>query len=851
MLFKSPAVLQPVCGVLAVICLTSLLPVSRAGAQSTHVERSAASEADDPDARWGEGFGMGGINTSPQTIALDREGHLLVGGFFSFINGEPHRFVSALRDSVWQMPGGGTSGSVRHILPVDSGFVAAGDFLSVIQPGGDTLSVSRLAFWNGAEWKAMGGSDDRSVLTALPWLDGLVIGGWFTRVVQPDGEMVQTRSVAYWDGKRWHTMGEGPEGMFLAAAVHEGDLYVLTRTETSLIRKLLHRWDGESWSTVGGELRGGSFFGHALASDGIYLYVGGSFNQAIDEQGQTVSTSALVRWDGTSWSAPWGDVSGEVYTILVEDDGSIIVGGNEVRVGELDARHLIRWTGSQWTAVGSPAFDGAVARLARQNGRLYAAGEFSRAGGVVANRLAVMEEGQWSPVGEVFVSGPNRRVMGMFEHGDVLYLAGMFSAIGDRPIRLVAGLDNDGEWISFGEVLSEYSYAYANSVAVIGTTLFASGPLPGEPSGHAVLRHQAGSWSSISMPGIIPPAGVTVFEDRLHVIRGDAAFSFMGGGYAYANGPLVINDEGEITYPYGRLVYQSPASTPPRITALAATGSGLLVGGYFDGAEQPDGQILLSPRVVFWDGEGWMALGDGTGLGEGRISSLAETSDGRIFVAAQPAATDDDPEAFTVRQWDGERWVRLGGGITGSVNAIVAHGTDLYVGGWLSRAIQTDGEELRVHNIARWDGERWHSPGSGVNLSVYALAIRGEDLYVGGAFDHAGGRPSQYLARWHAGPAPSATAAGEIPVPDRILLETYPNPARGEISIRTVTPPGGAGRLLLYDLLGRRVAIVADELLGGGEATTRFNTGALPAGIYYLVLEGATERRVRSVIVVK
>ena len=42
---------------------------------------------------------------------------------------------------------------------------------------------------------------------------------------------------------------------------------------------------------------------------------------------------------------------------------------------------------------------------------------------------------------------------------------------------------------------------------------------------------------------------------------------------------------------------------------------------------------------------------------------------------------------------------------------------------------------MAVNNIAKWNGSTWSAFGSGMDGTVYALAVIGSDLYVGGIFD--------------------------------------------------------------------------------------------------------------------
>jgi hypothetical protein len=87
-----------------------------------------------------------------------------------------------------------------------------------------------------------------------------------------------------------------------------------------------------------------------------------------------------------------------------------------------------------------------------------------------------------------------------------------------------------------------------------------------------------------------------------------------------------------------------------------------------------------------------------------------------------------------------------GGGASTSVRALAVSGNDLYVGGNFDSA---GGVEAR--NIAKWNGSAWSALGSGVNgfYGVGALAVNGSDLYVGGDFTNAGGVTANRIARWN------------------------------------------------------------------------------------------------------
>ena len=97
-------------------------------------------------------------------------------------------------------------------------------------------------------------------------------------------------------------------------------------------------------------------------------------------------------------------------------------------------------------------------------------------------------------------------------------------------------------------------------------------------------------------------------------------------------------------------------------------------------------------------------------------------------------------------------WFPLGTGINNGTNgevwALAVIGSDLYVGGNFTTA----GGNTANH-IAKWNGSSW-SPlissnnVNGINGMVSALAVIGTDLYAGGWFTIAGGIPAVNIAKW-------------------------------------------------------------------------------------------------------
>jgi hypothetical protein len=103
---------------------------------------------------------------------------------------------------------------------------------------------------------------------------------------------------------------------------------------------------------------------------------------------------------------------------------------------------------------------------------------------------------------------------------------------------------------------------------------------------------------------------------------------------------------------------------------------------------------------------------------------------------------------LTIHVTNAQKWDSVGNGITGgssspSVLALATYNGELYAGGRFDSA---GGKP--ASNIARWDGTKWLSVGTGANSWVYALTVYNGKLYAAGVFDSTGGVLTCGIACW-------------------------------------------------------------------------------------------------------
>jgi hypothetical protein len=89
-------------------------------------------------------------------------------------------------------------------------------------------------------------------------------------------------------------------------------------------------------------------------------------------------------------------------------------------------------------------------------------------------------------------------------------------------------------------------------------------------------------------------------------------------------------------------------------------------------------------------------------------------------------------------------------------------------------------------------------------------------------------------------------------VPDAFVLEAnYPNPFNPQTTIGYVLAEAGAVRLVVYDVLGRQVAVLVDGVRPAGRHEVTFEAANLPTGVYLYRIDAGTFIQTRRMLLVK
>ncbi|MFO0828982.1 MAG: hypothetical protein U0572_12650 [Phycisphaerales bacterium] len=318
---------------------------------------------------------------------------------------------------------------------------------------------------------------------------------------------------------------------------------------------------------------------------------------------------------------------------------------------------------------------------------VYVGGGFTEAGGLDVSKVARWDLDGWSALGGTIVG----TVQCMLAHddgsGSALYVAGTISSIDGVAVNRIARWDG-ATWTPLGGGVNGTVFALASYDDGTGLALYAGG--------------------SFTSAGGLPANRLAKWNGR--------SWEAVGGG---------VNDT-------------------VRALAVRARGAspGLYVGGDFTAAG-----AVQANRIARWSANGWSALGGGANgavlamqFVDGPIPSASGLVIGGCFTTA------GDVPALAVARWSNDRWSALGAGLGSCVSALAVFddgtGPALVAGGAFSG------------RIARWDGAAWNVPAAGGTSSqVLEFAVfdegdgAGPGLFVGGAFDTAGGTQVRYVGR--------------------------------------------------------------------------------------------------------
>ncbi len=583
--------------------------------------------------------------------------------------------------------------------------------------------------------------------------------------VGPEGQLaLATYDLAMdGDGEIWADTGAGPE---------------LIGNHAGAVRRLLWK-DGELWAVGRFQLADGGPIG-------------------------------LARWDGSMWSgAPGGDPDADVFEILDDGEGAVIVGGEFTQIGGIAAQRVARWDGAVWEALDMPESARVLALERDDEGVLHAGGLFLLdPANMASSSLARWTGTAWERVAGGVAAGIGTGVVSDLEHVDgSMYVTGCFDQLGgaiasDGVARLVDGAwENLADPAPFGTPwFQEYICGFEPDPDVVflmpkqrlhhdGERLWVAGAFPGidEAASQSVAVLDDGGWRAADEAGL----GIGGTVQRL--AQGGASCDT----YALVGASHVAGEpwEGSVARFDGTTWQEAAPSLGDRFCPdFTVRGSGEIVVGCAGGD-------LLHP-----DGDSWETID----TLPGSVQQLALASDDTVWLAG------GDATGFVAHYDDGAPTIVEDGFDGFILRMAVGSGGDVVVGGGFANV-----GDIAANRIAYWDGASWSALGDGLVATPSVVAIADDGIYAG-SYDE--GVPGRFvLARW------DGSAWVELATPENGLAAPMGESSHtftgleitddGLVATGYVWPETGARNAYLlddegfHDLMGGIAAISVDDAL--------------------------------------
>lgn len=452
-------------------------------------------------------------------------------------------------------------------------------------------------------------------------------------------------------------------------------------------------------------------------------------------------------WDG-SFNITNLDVGSTVYAMAVGTNDEVVICTDFVNdVGDYTS-NIARWDGQRWTLLGGGT-SGFVNAIAIVGGNIYVGGEFSSIGGISARNLARWDGQRWNTVGQGTTNGTDAPVNALLSLGSTLYVGGNFAQAGTLSnANGIAALNVQTQtWSALrastasGVDGAVYALAANGSNLVIGGDFIKAGTL--DANNIAQWNVGNATWQTIGTGANAGTDGI------VYALAATPSNIFVGGDFRKVG---TRDAENIARWSISSQLWLSMGSgTDDVVRAIVPEGSNnCMIAGDFSMCGSTEVNYIAS-----WNGSTWQSYRNrgtvNTGVADVGVDApvycLAQSRNGNFFLGGDFFLYNEqqDISGSYIGVWNSSiGFSTLGGGLTYGIYAIALSGSDIYVGGDFSAI-----GGVKANNIARWDGRRWNTVGTGTDGAVYALAVNGTSLYAGGEFSRAGAVNTSNIARWN------------------------------------------------------------------------------------------------------
>lgn len=537
------------------------------------------------------------------------------------------------------------------------------------------------------------------------------------------------------------------------------------------------------WDNVGAG--GGAFKDgvNDVVVNGSDIYVGGWFTDA----GGNPEADHIAKWDGAQWTSLSNNGSGDgaltsAVTEMLFVGSDLYVIGYSFAVRDTNnttipnATSLAVWNGTAWSAapgLSAPLNDwGYALAYDAANNFIYIGGGFTNISGIAeADRVARLNlnTSTWSALGNNGASDgslDNSVYSLAIDSSGNLYAGGFFQNVNNGGVSIpeadrvakwdgtnwsALGSNGSGDGALSSSLVTALAVDASDNVYVGGGFTNAANIATAD----YIAKWDGANWSALgnngSGNGAISGGGNgTPIQDI--VIDGNSIY--VSGYFTIPTIPtadyLAKFDTGTNTWSSLGSNGAGNGSLNGGALGMAVSGGSLYVGGYMFDINNNGTANSSADYFGVWDGSNWGSLGDSNGVFNLDVNAIAVLGTD-VYVGGNFRDLGGNPAIDYLAKWDGSTWSAVGnagktyGALNATVYALAVSGSDLYIGGFFTNVYDnvTQNPITAADYIVRWDGTNWYALGSGtggngsLNGFVQAIAIDGNNIYAGGNFTNA------------------------------------------------------------------------------------------------------------------
>ena len=605
---------------------------------------------------------------------------------------------------------------------------------------GNVVGDAEVWMWDGSTWTMIGGDGINSSWADQTFEDVYAMTTDGTNVYVGLGVTAGDAEVWRWDGASWTRIGGDAINASWQVNTFEtvgslnyfsGNLYAGLGSSANDAE--VWRWDGASWTKIGGDSLNSGWttnyeFVPALTNDGTNLYAG---------IGVSAGDGEVWMWDGASWTKIGGDGLNASWNTVYETVRSLRYVGGYLYAGlgdSTDDAEVWMWNGASWTKIGGDSLNASwgagyegVYTIGTDGTNIYAGLGTGNGDG---------EVWMWNGATWTKIGGDGLNASWSTAEGDVVFTlpndgttiyAGIYDAGGGGYFYEWDGVS----WTRLGGQYVNNSWGYFGQGAVevlqvAGEYLYAG---MGTTAGSAqVWRHDGSTWSIVGGQGINNSWSANTYE-QISSMSSHEGNLYVGLGTTANDGEVWRWDGATWTQIGGDSLNSGWTTNFEEVNALASFG-GFLYAGL--------GNSNNDAEVWRWDGAAWTKVG-GDSLNSGWTTNYDRVSALAVFngqLVAGLGAGVGEAELWT---WNGSTWTKIGGdGLNSSwdstfeqVEALIPYNARLYVG---------LGNSTGDAEVWELDDSTWTKVGGddvngswtdGTYERARTLAVYSGDLYAG------------------------------------------------------------------------------------------------------------------------